>query len=128
MSLSSDKNYIEFHLSDGSRYQEQGNYGDSSTEYIRLGFKEFKKVFDMSSFMKQTTPDSVFKDNQKMMSARQLDKRIGIFKNELDSAGRVLSTRYIFNLPNTRIPDSIWKATAAGTQQPMIPDLSLIHI
>ena len=49
MKVSADKRFLEFTLKNGWRYQERGNRGTSHTEYIRLGFKEFKKVFDLSS-------------------------------------------------------------------------------
>ena len=46
MTTSADKKYLEFNLQNGYRYQEGGNPGDSATEYIRLGFKTFKKLFE----------------------------------------------------------------------------------
>ena len=76
MSISKDKNFLEFNLENGYRYQERGNATDSATEFIRLGFKEFKKLFDLSVLQKQNTNDSIFKNNQKMLSARQLTKNI----------------------------------------------------
>ena len=37
-----------------------------STEYIRLGFKEYKRMFDISSLgLQQRTADSVNKNNSK---------------------------------------------------------------
>lgn len=76
MNISEDKNFLEFNLKNGFRYQERGSIADSSTEYIRLGFKEFKKLFDLSILQKSNTSDSVFKNNNKMLSARQLSKNI----------------------------------------------------
>ncbi len=76
MNISPDNNYLEFNLENGYRYQEKGNVMDSSTEYTRLAFKNFKKLFDLSILKKQQTNDSVFSKNFKMLSAAQLSKNI----------------------------------------------------
>jgi lipopolysaccharide export system permease protein len=80
MNISSDNNYLEFNLENGYRYQEKGNIMDSSTEYTRLAFKQFKKLFDLSILKKQQTNDSVFSKNFKMLSAAQLSKNIDSLK------------------------------------------------
>ena len=46
---------------------------DTSTEFIILGFKEYKKLFDLSSLQMMNTPDSIFKNDYKMLSIRQLN-------------------------------------------------------
>jgi len=81
MNISSDNNYLEFNLENGYRYQEKGNIMDSSTEYTRLAFKNFKKLFDLSILKKQQTNDSVFRKNFKMLSAAQLSKNIDSLKH-----------------------------------------------
>src|SRR5690606_27544959 len=50
MRISENKRFMEFVLKDGWRYEEKGNMASPSTEYIRLGFTEYKKQFDLSSF------------------------------------------------------------------------------
>lgn len=83
MRVSANKRFLEFNLKDGWRYQERGNnYGDQQkTEYIRLGFKEYKKQFDLSSFgFANRTPDSANKNNEKMFSMRQLGNAIDSLK------------------------------------------------
>ncbi len=72
MKVTPDKQFLEFNLKNGWRYQEKGNRGTTNTEFIRLGFKEYKKILDLSSFTMNKTADSVFKDNYKMLSIRQL--------------------------------------------------------
>ena len=69
MRVSADKRFLEFNLKDGWRYQERGDkFGGPKTEFIRLGFKEYKKQFDLSSFgFNWITPDSVNKNNEKML-------------------------------------------------------------
>lgn len=76
MKVTKDKRFLEFNLKDGWRYQEDGDRLTTHTEFIRMGFKEYKKQFDLSSFKLNKTEDSVFKDNYKMLSVRQLEKRI----------------------------------------------------
>lgn len=76
MSISSDKKFLIFDLKDGWRYQEKGSRMTVNTDFIRLGFKHYKKVFDLSSFKLSKTQDSIFKDNYKMLSVRQLNKNI----------------------------------------------------
>jgi lipopolysaccharide export system permease protein len=76
MKVSADKQFLEFTLKDGWRYQEQGSRMTANTELIRLGFKQYKKVLDMSSFQIGQTSDSAFKDNWRMLSIRQLNKNI----------------------------------------------------
>lgn len=85
MKISDDKNFLEFNLENGFRYQERGNAQDTSTEYIRLGFKEFKKLFDLSVLQKQTTDDSIFRNSHQMLSSRQLAKNIDSLKTVDDS-------------------------------------------
>ena len=122
MSISKDKNFLEFNLENGYRYQESANSGDTSTEYIRLGFKEFKKLFDLSILQKQNTNDSVFKNNFKMLSARQLNKNIDSFSKIDDSLSRNQYTSVSSNLHYTNVKDSIWQHTTAATTQNFIPD------
>jgi lipopolysaccharide export system permease protein len=76
MRVSDDKRFLEFNLNDGIYYQEKGNAATMNTEYIRSGFKEYKKQFDLSSFQFQRTADSVNKNNHRMLSMRQLSKAI----------------------------------------------------
>jgi lipopolysaccharide export system permease protein len=82
MKVSDDKRFLEFNLTDGWRYQERGNIGVINTEFIRIGFKEYKKQFDLSIFQFQRTADSVNKNNHRMLSMRQLDKAIDSLRNQ----------------------------------------------
>jgi len=128
MQISEDKNFLEFNLQNGFRYQERGNINDSSTEYIRLGFKEFKKLFDVSALQMSNTSDSTFKNSHQMLSARQLSKNIDSLRILDDSINKKMAdnlTRYIHY---AAVPDSIWAKTLATvnktTKQPaeFIPD------
>ncbi len=116
MRVTGNKRFLEFNLKDGWRYQEKGQYGTTKTEFIRLGFKEFTKQFDLSSFQFNRTADSVNRSNQRMLSMRQLSKAI----DSLEITHRQVSARQgkeIFSsMQFTRYLDSGW--TAAPTQLP----------
>ncbi|HYE56046.1 MAG TPA: LptF/LptG family permease [Chitinophagaceae bacterium] len=76
MRMSKDNRFLELILKNGWRYQENGDRLTTNTEFIRLGFDEYKKVMDLSSFALLRTPDSVFRQNYQMLSLRQLNKSI----------------------------------------------------
>ena len=67
---------MEFKLRDGWRYEEKGNRYNPNTNFIRLGFKEYTKLFDLASFKMSKTDDSLFRYNPKMLSVRQLNVAI----------------------------------------------------
>ena len=116
MRVTGNKRFLEFNLKDGWRYQEKGQYGTTKTEFVRLGFKEFTKQFDLSSFQFNRTADSVNKSNQRMLSMRQLSKAI----DSLEKTHRQVSARQgkeIFSsMQFTRYLDSNW--TTASTSLP----------
>lgn len=76
MRISADKRFLEFTLYNGWRYEERGNRYGNNTDFIRLGFKEYKKVLDLSSLALTRTSDSAYKDRYEMLSTRQLSKNI----------------------------------------------------
>ena len=112
MKISDDKNFLEFNLENGFRYQERGNAYDTSTEFIRLGFKKFKKLFDLSVLQKQNTNDSIFKNNHQMLSARQLSKNIDSLTIQDDSINKKIYTSLSAYLHYGKPKDSIWKIAA----------------
>lgn len=73
-------NNLEFDLKNGWQYQEKGSRMSANTEFTRIGFKEYKKILDLSSFKMNKTSDSAFSDNYKMLSVRQLSKTIDSLK------------------------------------------------
>ena len=114
MRVTGNKRFLEFNLKDGWRYQEKGQYGTTKTEFVRLGFKEFTKQFDLSSFQFNRTADSVNKSNQRMLSMRQLSKAI----DSLEKTHRQVSARQgkeIFSsMQFTRYLDSNWKTASTS--------------
>jgi lipopolysaccharide export system permease protein len=73
---------LEFKLENGSIYQEKGEHQTTNTEFMRMGFKEFIKVLDLSSFKLNRTDDSLFRNNYQMLSMRQLNVRIDSLKKD----------------------------------------------
>jgi lipopolysaccharide export system permease protein len=74
MRVTPDKKFLEFILYNGWRYQEKGYRATTNTEFTRLNFKEYKKVFDLKSFQMNKTVDVIY--DPKMLSVRQLGKAI----------------------------------------------------
>jgi lipopolysaccharide export system permease protein len=132
MKISEDKNFLEFNLENGYRYQERGTVSDSATEFIRLGFKEYKKLFDLSVLQKQNTNDSIFRNNHKMLSARQLNKNIDSLKATDDSLNKQMYTNLKGYLHFTNLPDSVWKKTGKVAMlkksKDLVPDSASVTV
>ncbi|GAC1421631.1 MAG: hypothetical protein NVSMB67_16980 [Flavisolibacter sp.] len=114
MRSSTNKRYIEFNLKNGWRYEENGNIGSANTEFIRLGFKEYKRQFDISNFgLQKRTADSVNRYNAHMYSMRQLNATIDslkLFNSKTESRvkSQVFGTFHFVNYL-----DSGWRQTKA---------------
>lgn len=108
MKISDDKKYLEFNLKNGYRYQERGNSGDTATEYIRLGFKTFKKLFDLSALQMGKTPDTLYKNNFKMKSVRLLNQSLDSLKKMNDSLSKKMVTDVGIFMHYQKIADSTW--------------------
>ena len=91
MSVSPNNDYLQFDLKDGTRYQERGNFGDTATEYIRLQFRTFKKLFDLSQLNKKAVNEDDYRNNYKMLSAVQLDRNLDSLTKARDSIQKAFS-------------------------------------
>lgn len=131
MRVTPNRRFLEFNLKDGWRYQERGQlYQQSNSEFIRIYFKEFKKQFDLSSLgFNNRTADSVNRNNEKMLSMRQLEKAIDSMNKEYSEL-RIRSEqdlyrplRFINYLDSNwkRIPDSAGM-TAVKNFDELLPD------
>jgi lipopolysaccharide export system permease protein len=87
MRISQDRRYLEMDLYNGWRYEEKGQRTEKSSDFIRIGFKEFSKQFDISTLIFRQTADSVNKNNQKMLNMRQLQKVIDSLQKKGRSFG-----------------------------------------
>lgn len=111
MRVSENKRFLEFNLQNGWRYQERGTAGLPNSEFIRLGFKEYKKQFDLSTFQLQRTSDSVNKSNWRMLSMRQLAKAIDSLGRRDSLLARRVKSDVLAPVGFTQYIDSNW-ATA----------------
>ncbi len=85
MMTTHDKQFIVMNLYDGIQYQETtGQNGGNANHYpfVRVKFKSWQKYFDLSEFDRRKTDEGLFKNNQKMLSSRELF-------NAMDSIQRV---------------------------------------
>jgi lipopolysaccharide export system permease protein len=85
MRVSPDQRFLFFNLRNGWRNQEKGPPGTINTDYYRLGFKEYQKVFDLSSFKLTKSADSTFKNYYKMLSFQQLTRVVDSMRKRTDS-------------------------------------------
>lgn len=130
MVISPDKKFLEFNLKNGWNYQEKGPRNTTNTQLIRMGFEEYKKVFDLSSFKLNKTDDSAFKNNYQMLNMRQLnttvdslEKTNAAYENQtrrtlrsyihilnfLDSPWRAKTSALKLDTFSKYIPDSIYR-------------------
>jgi lipopolysaccharide export system permease protein len=129
MRAAKNKRFLEFNLKNGTRYEERGSNTSGRTDYIRLSFKEYSRLFDISNFgLKTRTSDTVYRNNAKMLSMRQLEvamdslRKINarISKKVKDEV--FLNVRFLNYLDSAnRVPDSVKKKTYKSFDQ-LIPD------
>lgn len=128
MTVSPDQRFLYFNLNNGWRYQEKGQPGTIETEFYRLGFKEYKKVFDLSSFKITKTADSTFKNFYKMLTLSQLTTVVDSI-NKLTKTNLARAQKEINTLAPFHLPDSVWKKKSTVKQNfknavSLIPDSS----
>jgi lipopolysaccharide export system permease protein len=121
MKVSENKRFLEFNLKDGWRYQERGNYyTQGNSEFIRIGFKEYKKQFDLSSLgFTNRTADSVNKNNEKMLSMRQLEKTIDSLRKENRRIKEQMTKDMFMQFHFTSLTDSFWRQPAFSNKLPV---------
>lgn len=109
MTISPDQRFLNFNLQNGWRYQEKGTAGTTQTDFYRIGFKEYRKVFDLSSFKLNKTADSTFKNYYKMLSFQQLSTVVDSIQKLTIQQGKKSERELGSFLPVQSIPDSTWK-------------------
>lgn len=109
MKITEDENYLEFNLENGFRYQERGNRMDTATEFTRVGFKSFKKLFDLSVLKKQNTNDSIFRNNFKMLSFTQLSMNIDSLSLANKEMPKHLAEQLKMQLSYNQLPAEYYK-------------------
>jgi lipopolysaccharide export system permease protein len=133
MRVTPDKQFLEFILFNGTRYQEKGNRYTTNTEFVQLSFKEYKKVFDLKSFNRANAKDSSFMYDPKMLSVRQLNKAIDSLIN-VDSFYFAKGKRDIAPyITHYRFKDSSWASIKAipakqGSFEKSMPDSFKLNV
>ena len=126
MTISPDKKFLEFNLKNGWNYQEKGQRNTVNTELIRIGFEEYKKVFDLSSFKLNKTDDSAFKNNYQMLNMRQLATTIDSLEHTTAAYQKQANTLLSAQIHLLRYLDSPWKSRSPIAKldsiQQLIPD------
>ena len=128
MSISDDKRFLAFDLKSGTRYEEKGLRASKQTELTRINFDSYKKVFDLSSFFKVKSSDSLFKDNFRMLSMRQLetfnDSIKKMRKKNIDASIDASFASLYFPAVNEqkKIKYSTYKKNAPDSLSAIIPD------
>lgn len=133
MQVSADKRFMEFDLQNGFRYQERGFSTDTATEYIRLGFKTFKKLFDLSALQKSNTDEDIYKSNYKMKSIRLLNQSLDSIGRLKDSLTKKLVTDLNSYVHYGNVNDSFWKKAALVKAKPdsldkLLPDSARLPV
>jgi lipopolysaccharide export system permease protein len=75
MFTTSDKQFIIMNLFDGVQFQEtQGssNTGNKTYPFIRIKYKSWQKIFDLSEFERRRTNEELFQNHQKMKNSWEL--------------------------------------------------------
>ncbi len=112
MQISADKQFLEFNLKNGFRYQERGQSLDTNAEFTRLGFKTFKKLFDLKALQKANTSEEGYKNNFKMKSINLLNMSIDSLNKLRDSLGKKMRTELTGYIHYPNIADSFRKKAA----------------
>lgn len=123
MQISPDKNFLEFTLYNGFRYEERGNRGQGAkNEFIRLGFEKYKKLFDLSKFGIKDLSDSSQKGNIKVLTVGQLQEYIDSIKTDKQKFETQINTSINYLLPIIKAIDSSKKINLKVTQPLQIAD------
>jgi lipopolysaccharide export system permease protein len=126
MRTTPDKKYLEFTLQNGSLYQEKGAQQTTNTQFVRMGFKQYKMLLDLSAFQMSKTEDSTFRYDPKMLSIRQLNTAI----DSLQITDTMFAKRAMFEidpyLPFTKFKDTGWVKVAPKLIQKNKPFSAII--
>lgn len=128
MRTTADQKFLEFVLYNGVRYQEKGQSGSLKNDFIRMGFKQYSKLIDMSSLLLGKSKDEAMEKNAKMLSVRQIDYNIDSLKKYntqlLERFKKESKPLFAFN----KYADSSWVIKDTFTSKPansfykLIPD------
>ncbi|SFE33431.1 lipopolysaccharide export system permease protein [Chitinophaga sp. CF118] len=133
MLLSADKRFLYFVLEKGWRYEERNSRNTTTPgDLIRLGFREYKKAFDLSSFAFSRLDMGLFASNQQMLNVRQLDKAIDSLAKQEKIFSRTVNAYITTRYPFYKWQDTGWLASAPPLKvkhfKDIIPEKSLRYV
>ncbi|HEY6901248.1 MAG TPA: LptF/LptG family permease, partial [Puia sp.] len=100
MVVTPDKQSLIFTLRNGSRYQEDAGHSGVSngTQLVRMSFKQYKKVMDLSSFKMSKTDDSSFRHNIQVQTLFELSHSIDSVKTVVRDYSKKAAATIAFNV------------------------------
>lgn len=112
MVVSPDHTKLQFILKNGWNYEETGNSTGVNTQFTRMGFGEYHKDFDLTSFQLQNSDENQYKRDPKMMSIHQLNPAIDSIKKEELAFDKRSKKELLSYLPMYQYQDTTWKKIA----------------
>jgi lipopolysaccharide export system permease protein len=130
MRITENRRFLEMKLNDGWRYEERGEQSATNSEpdFVRVGFKEYTKQFDLSSLQFKKTSDSLYQNNQQMRNMKQLNYAIDSIKKDLVKIKSSTRKEGLAFFPFAAYLDTGWKLTdpaqfkRAKTFDSILPD------
>jgi lipopolysaccharide export system permease protein len=128
MRVTDNRRYLEMTLKDGWRYEERGDRFTANSDYIRVGFKEYKKQFDIASIELLTrTSDTIFRQNEMMLNMKQLAKAQDSIHRDLKKFQVRVKTEVLTFFPFGHYMDSTWtphndSSTTIKKFEELLPD------
>ncbi|HXB45526.1 MAG TPA: LptF/LptG family permease [Puia sp.] len=108
MTVTPDKKFLEFDLQNGWLYQEKGDHFTINTEFVRLGFKDYKKNFDLTSFKLTKSDENQFKGNYQMLNMKQLSTTIDSLEKSQNAYAKKTNNDLLMHLNSIKYLDSNW--------------------
>lgn len=127
MAISTDKKFLEFRLENGNRYEENGTFNSTKNEFINLGFKEYNKLFDLSQLNLQKTSDSLFMNNIRMKTMRQLNVDLDSLKKVPDSLYKRNKSLLASYVKYSKFKDSISAKKEKISAKEKIPSKKVVN-
>ncbi|NML19325.1 YjgP/YjgQ family permease [Pseudoflavitalea sp. G-6-1-2] len=118
MKVTPDKHFLEFRLLDGWRYQEEGNRGTTNTQFTRLGFKEYKKILDLSALTFNQTDEETFKNYHEMLNVGQLSVRADSLAKDIKKVEERSRVDLLMYANFNRYIDTGWTASVKAAKLP----------
>jgi lipopolysaccharide export system permease protein len=98
MDLESDERFLIMNLENGRQYQEmeeaKGRKASDPRKYpyLRIKFKKLEKYLDLKEFEMRNTDEDIFKDQEQMMSTRQLVYEMDTMQQKIEDKKKHIFT------------------------------------